>query len=557
MRLSGRGLQLAAVAAALAAAPALAQPAEAPPGKGALFTGPALGGLGTGGGIPLIKAQAPAPDAGAPAPAPPNRPDEDALFGGGQPAPPPDRPSEDALFGGGPAEERPDGGTSPAVSPNEIGSGGRDEEALRGGGQSRFDTNEQESDPLRIGGMLYLRGQANITQDTPFEDNAFSAPMLIDNYLDARPNDRVRGFVLGRLRYDPTLVQGSGSTLGVPGLGAQGRDNPAVSLDQLWLRFDILQRVYFTVGRQKVRWGVGKLWNPTDFLNQQPRDPLAPFDLRPGINAVKVHVPIESLGWNFYGLGLLDNAGPANVIGNLGGALRAELVLWKAELGLSGVWVNQRTPRYGIDLSMPLGPIDIYGEIAFRSARDFHKWRFAQDFDQIDWANPVAAIEEYRDTGITIQTTGGVSFSFNYTDTNTLTIGAEYFYNRPGYDSPVLYPWLLYRGEFTPLYLGQHYAGVFILAPGLPGNLTWITVTLNALMNISDPSGIVRLDAFFRVLTFLSVEVFGAVNFGVKGGEFRFGLDIPSIPLPDGSMTPEVKVPYSAGSFGLGLRLSI
>lgn len=528
--------------ALLTAAPALGA-------EGVLFPGPSLA-TSTGGGIAIIKAQAPAADAGTAPAANPSRPDEDALFGGGPT--PSNRPSEDALFGGGPSADAADAGAAATVSTGNS----RDDEALRGGGQSKFDTGDEKSDPLRIGGTLYLRGQASITEGTPFGENAFSAPMLIDNYLDARPSDRVRGFVLGRLRYDPTLVA-SNTTLGAPGLGAQGAQNPAVSLDQLWLRFDIAQRIYFTVGRQKVRWGVGKLWNPTDFLNQTPRDPLAPFDLRPGINAVKVHVPIESLGWNFYGLGLLDNAGPANIIGNLGGALRAELLIWKAELGLSGVWVNKRTPRYGIDLSMPIGPIDIYGEVAFRSARDFHKWRFTQDFDQIDWSNPIAAIEDYRESGITIQTTGGVSFSFNYTDTTTLTIGAEYFYNRPGYTNPALHPWLLYTGEFTPLYLGQHYVGLFVLAPGLPGNLNWITLTLTGLMNVSDPTGIVRLDAFFRVLTFLSIEVFGAVNFGVKGGEFRFGLNIPPLPLPDGSETPEFKIPYSAGSFGLGLRLSI
>ena len=156
-----------------------------------------------------------------------------------------------------------------------------------------------------------------------------------------------------------------------------------------------------------------------------------------------------------------------------------------------------------------------------------------------------------------MQVTGGVSFSFNYTDTNSIAIGAEYFHNPAGYSNPALYPWLLYTGDYSPLYLGQHYAGLFVLVPGLPGNLNWITLTLTGLMNISDPSGIVRLDAFFRVLTFLSIEAYGSFNFGVKGGEFRFGLDIPSIPLPDGSETGAIKVPYSAGSFGLGLRLSI
>lgn len=505
-------MRLAFLAAVLVATPALAQR----PDEEALFGGPSLGERD--GGFAIIK-------------------------NGG-------RPSEESLFGGeGPA---PDGGMAiiPSLS-------ARDEEALKGGGQSRFDTDEEKADPLRIGGTLYLRAQANVRLDEPFEQTPFAAPMLLDTYLDARPSDRVRGYVLGRLRYDPTLVAGSNTSLGVPGLGAQGQDNPAVSLDQLWLRFDIAHSVFFTVGRQKARWGVGRLWNPTDFLNQQPRDPLAPFDLRPGINAVKVHVPIESLGWNFYGYGLLDNAGPANVLGNLGGALRAELVLWKAELGLSGVWVNKRRPRYGVDLSMGLGPFDVYGEVAFRSAADFHRWRLRGELSEIDWQNPVGALEDYRHEGIYVQGTAGLSFSFNYTDQNSLTIGAEYFHNPAGYTSPVIYPWLLYTGEFAPLYLGQHYAGLFILAAGLPGDLDWITVTLNGLMNISDPSGIVRLDLFFRVLTFLSIEVFGAVNFGVKGGEFRFGLDVPSVPLPDGTETGALKLPYSAGSFGVGLRLSI
>ena len=36
-------------------------------------------------------------------------------------------------------------------------------------------------------------------------DWSLSAPSLLDLYLDARPNPRVRAFILGRMSYDPTL----------------------------------------------------------------------------------------------------------------------------------------------------------------------------------------------------------------------------------------------------------------------------------------------------------------------------------------------------------------
>ena len=53
-------------------------------------------------------------------------------------------------------------------------------------------------------------------------------------------------------------------------------------LDQAWLAFDIAHTVFLTVGRQHVKWGVGALSTPTDFLASAPRDPLALFDARLG-----------------------------------------------------------------------------------------------------------------------------------------------------------------------------------------------------------------------------------------------------------------------------------
>lgn len=498
------------------------------------------------------------------------RPTEDEMFGGqapaaaaanavpdggSQPTAGENRPSEDSLFGGS-------GSLSETLlAPRDGGTDSRDESQLGGPAlKSRFDTEEEKADPLKLGGTLYMRAMTTITDHTSFDKTAFSQPNLLDVFLDARPNERVRGMVVGRLRYDPTLQPSSTNTLTsqalMPQTVATPTANPAVFLDQLWLRFDIARTVFVTVGRQKVRWGTARLWTPTDFLNSARRDPLQPFDLRLGANMLKLHVPIESLGWNFYGYGLFDNVTPANVLGNIGGALRAEFVIPKlgTEIGLGGVWVRGARPRYAVDISSPLGPFDIYAEAAFRDGHDFTVWRVAEP---IDLSQPLSNnFMQVQAPKVTTQVTAGASFSFNYTDNATATVGVEYFYNPVGANTPVLYPWLLLNNAFNPFYAGQHYGGAFVLFPTVAG-LQWLTFNVTNLVNFSDLSGTARFDAFIRVLTYLQFEAFVAANYGTRGGEFRFALDLPSFPLGDGTFTQPITVNAPVASCGVGLRISI
>ena len=259
-------------------------------------------------------------------------------------------------------------------------------------------------------------------------------PALLDAFLDARPNDRVRGMVVGRLRYDPTLNPSASNTLEsqalMPQTVATPTQNPAIYLDQLWLRFDIAHTVFVTAGRQKVRWGVSRLWTPTDFLNSARRDPLQPFDLRLGANMVKLHLPIESLGWNFYGYGPVRQRDAGEPVGQhrRRAAGRVRDSPRGTEIGLGGVWAKGARPRYAVDISSPLGPVDVYAEVAFRDGRDFNLWRVkgTPNLDQ-----PLTSVfEQYQPGGIQVLASGGLSYTFNYTDKNTATVGAEYFYNR-------------------------------------------------------------------------------------------------------------------------------
>jgi len=250
-----------------------------------------------------------------------------------------DRPSEDALFGApaaAPAPAPAPAGEAPAATPPPakpaLDEHGRvTEDAMFGDGPPKPQdaaTGSREivpEDPLKIGGQFYTRAFVTTSAETDPEKWGFSVPTLLDGYMDARPNERVRGFMLARLAYDPMVPDTAGTPTATSPFGSPAQ--LSLSLDQLWLRFDVARAVYVTVGRQHVKWGPAHFWNPTDFLHNVRRDPLAPFDTRVGSTMLKVHIPWEKLGWNFYAVGLFEDAIVDGTLGNVGGGLRAEVVL--------------------------------------------------------------------------------------------------------------------------------------------------------------------------------------------------------------------------------------
>lgn len=456
-----------------------------------------------------------------------------------------ERPDEAELFGGDDTPVEADAGVADPAEATDAGTPSRDTQQLEGAAlASKFDLGELLPDTLKIGGNLLIYGQGYFQQSKPFIEGSFSAPMLLDLYLDGRPTDRIRAYAQGRLQFDPTRPTGSSSSSGTTagsgsvGLTSQTGANPQVLLDQLWLRFDIARYVYVTVGRQKVRWGVSRIWYPTDFLNSRPRDALNPFDLRLGVNMVKFHVPIESLGWNFYGYGLLEGINVTSSgmqLQNLGGALRAEFVAGPAEFSVSGVWQQGRRQRYAADVSTALGPIDVYAEVAFRDGRDFVTFDRPDDLSQSNLVENaiLGNLAARRRSGVVVQASGGVSYSFNYNDKNMMVLAAEYFFNPAGYDRPIDYVLQAFAPQFSTetldpiqqvaLYQGKHNLGLIVSMPGLPG-ADWITLNLTNIVIINDPAAMSRLDVIFRVLNQLSVQAFGAVFYGEAGGQLRFWL---------------------------------
>jgi hypothetical protein len=444
-----------------------------------------------------------------------------------------------------------------------------------------------KEDFLKVGGLIYLRAVTSAQQDQRPQDWRFSSPNLVDVYLDVRPNDRVRGFVLGRMFYDPSLppasAASSGAALKLDPATIFNRTvaNPLGVLDQLWVNFDIQHTVFVTAGRQHVKWGVGHFWNPTDYLHPVHRDPLAVFDQRTGTTMVKVHVPWEARGWNLYGMAVLDDIAAQNPVkpdgtvdatnrlGRIGVGGRAEVVLGPMEIGADALAQDGHRPRFGVDVSAGIWDVDVYAETALRTSVDTPRWCATPAEPLIP---PYGRCDPYR---FIPQVVVGASYAVKYSDEDSVTFGGEYFYDDSGYSGPSIYPVLLgaallspldvpplpgatlsvsgQPNPFTPFYLGKHYAGAYASLPN-PGSWNDTTFTLSVLGNLSDKSFIARLDHSVLVNTYLRIETYLAGHLGSREGEFRLGFTIPPQP---GITTQTTTLPPVVAEAGVALRVTL
>ncbi len=474
--------------------------------------------------------------------------------------------AEDEMFGGpAPVQTTPApssaSASAPAASSTPSGLAPIDENALIA---EAIKTNNK----LQIGGRFFNQDQISWHEKASLQNSQLSLPSLLDVYLDGRPSDRVRIFALGRVQYDPTV----GSAPALPGFGSS--QPLSVALDQLWLKWDIYRKVFFTLGRQRIKWGSGVFWNPTDFLNPQKLNALALVDTRLGTDMLKIEVPVEKLGWNFYAIADLPNASTPDHVGT---AFRGEFTFGTAELALSAAFRKAAPPQQltlpsylaaqipdglaptieqelaratptahsgvttqtqlGADISAGVGPFDVHAEVAVSHGLKslvFDK-PFAVDPTTFTFQPPSA---HYVDAEWVPQAVVGADVSLRYGDQGIIDVAGEYFYNGLGYSDPNLYPTLIAEGAFTPFYLGEHYAALSVSVPN-PGTWDNTSFTLSQLANLSDWSFLTRLDYSVVVLTNLTFRAFANYHWG-RYGELKFALAGATAGLPTGTATAQL-----------------
>ena len=74
---------------------------------------------------------------------------------------------------------------------------------------------------------------------------------------------------------------------------------------------------------------------------------------------LKLHAPVEALGWNFYALVNFDDIG---ALTDVGAAARAEIVFSVVELAFSGAYQRNKPFKVGVDVSADFLGFDVRAE---------------------------------------------------------------------------------------------------------------------------------------------------------------------------------------------------
>jgi hypothetical protein len=353
---------------------------------------------------------------------------------------------------------------------------------------------------LTIGGKLEFAGSTELRQGERLGHGTLGFSKKADLFLDGRPRDELRGYLGLRLKEDPLEK----------GLKSQ--------LDELWFRWNWDRKVFFTAGKQHLKWGSGRIWNPTDFLAISPKDPFALNDLRLGRDLFKVHLPQEATGANLYLIADFEDTVRQD---DVGGALRGELPF--AGVGEAALTLRARkgTPfQGGLDVSSGLGPLDLYTELAF-SRPGF-------------------------------QGVFGLSHSLSLENQASITFGGEYFYNEGGTGDRVKELTGLLLGTLKPLSAGRRYVGAY-------GSYQKqdLSFYLNGIANLSDGTQTVRATGTYTLYKDMVFEAFLGRAFGAYG-EFAFGVPDSYRTQKDPLLEEKIaKIPTALPRYTLGLGVSL
>lgn len=375
--------------------------------------------------------------------------------------------------------------------------------------------NDKEKKSMGVSGQIISaasftgsRDWINYGRDS---SNGFVSYILGDIFLDARLKRGVKGFLSAETLHNASLNQTD------------------FALKELFLDFNIRDKIYFRTGKQVLQWGRCYLWNPSDLINVEKKTFVQKIGSREGTYGLKIHVPFGT-ALNLYGFA--DTGNVLNVDG-LGAAGKVEFLLSKTEMAFAAWAKKGYEPVYSYDLSSRLFGIDISGEAAFS---------YGDNDRRLKLINGTLTKERIRNEWIP-RMSMGFGRAFDFMEINDrISAVAEFYYNRAGYDENIFADKKSYLFD-TPVFGGpvpktnglkseylylnnlysvngmsKYYAALFISMNRFI--ITDMTLTVNAINNLADGSFILTTGVSYTDLNDLTLGLNIYSYLGNENGEY-------------------------------------
>lgn len=356
----------------------------------------------------------------------------------------------------------------------------------------------------------------------------------------ASTHNPVNSYITGNFMLDARLKNGVKAFANMEATYNPRARETVSDLREVFLDFNLKDRVYFRTGKQVLQWGRCSLWNPTDLINIEKKPFIRKIGYRDGAYGVKFHAPFGT-DYNVYGF--LDT-GSAQEDRELGGALKFEFLAGRTEMAFSGWGRRGRSAVFGYDVSSRLGGVDVAGELAV-AGRD--NTRYVRD--------EAGTLYTYlKGDDWTTRAALNLSRGFRLGEFNDrLIVSTEFYYNQNGYTrSPfrdrAVYNYsgplallsatgsrrdfLIGSGLYEPNYMGRYYGALFTSVSRFI--VTDMTLSANYVRNLSDDTGLLSTGVTYRNLNDFSAGCLVNAYLGRPRGEYTFSGAKMSVQLTAG-----------------------
>lgn len=359
-------------------------------------------------------------------------------------------------------------------------------------------TKKLEKDPntgtgrlFQLGGSLAINSTLGFGTRGGLPEQPFSFSSDLIAFMDSRLNSHLRGYA--SLLYSYSHADRTNS----------------IFLNEAFIDFDIRDRLFFRIGKQRFKSGLGMRWRATDWINSDPVDTLDSQyadSLRTGVTGIRLWTKSSTL---FLRLPEGDDVTRTRLL------LKQDITLGGIEFSLSCSVEKGTAAVFGLGASFGALGIDWYVESALSGEAARPRVALVEPGERT--MNPLENIRVYREEGVRPLVVAGGSYN---NQARRLGFSFEYFFNSAGYSDADLYPYAALAGAAVPNYLGRHYLAL----AGSKSEIFSLTdsCSLTALGNLSDMSFALYPVYTLRINDNLALSLSLTWFFGSKNGEYTF-----------------------------------
>lgn len=263
---------------------------------------------------------------------------------------------------------------------------------------------------------------------------------------------------------------------------------------ELFWDYSLNNQLLFRVGKQRVAWGSGYAWNPTDTMEPQ-KDPFHPKDEKEGISAIKSHILFKSFYLTTFGV-YNNETKSVEFAGKLGTSL------FNFDLSLSLHKVHNRQPSIGLDFVGFFSDLGVYGEAITKKGTDRY---YVTNNGQLQRKN-----DRYFSKYV---------LGLTYVLFSNIMFTAEYFHNDEGYSKEEMQNFVNYLPQhaqvYTPIGMGKNSLFFLVVYPDLLEIISLKGIMLTNLFNLSSvllPEIVVSPTDYFSLAVMFQVYTDGTIE---------------------------------------------